>query len=344
MRIICDGLAHFDRDTCPAVAVCDSIPYEITTLRRDVETDGRRAVVAFTEDWHEDAMRRDFRCNALYAEPDGKVHDPVGGGIEDAAHGRVIFIGDADQRLREDYLRILRFFRFNAWYGAGIDRQGLAACERQREGLGQIAAERIWKELHKLLSAPNPSVAVEAMEKSGILQKVLPGAVSTDRLVNSVTMLNAAGTAPDPVRRLMTLLTPDLDVAASVSTALRLSNADRDRLENWATAYNQIGEEDLKEPEIYRAFYRFGTEAVLDYLFWRGPGGGEETAETLRELAQMASEWERPVFPLTGDDALQLGLSGPAIGRALGALESVWVDGDFSETRETLLGKLKTFA
>ncbi|MEO0786976.1 MAG: CCA tRNA nucleotidyltransferase, partial [Pseudomonadota bacterium] len=157
-------------------AIADHRPYEITTLRKDVETDGRRAVVAFTEDWAEDAGRRDFRLNALYADPDGTVHDPVGGGLEDAASGRVIFIGDADERLREDYLRILRFYRFNAWYGAGIDPEGQAACARQREGLAKIAAERTWKEFEKLLRAPDPTAALAAMEEGRVLAQILPGA------------------------------------------------------------------------------------------------------------------------------------------------------------------------
>ncbi|MEO1643183.1 MAG: CCA tRNA nucleotidyltransferase, partial [Pseudomonadota bacterium] len=168
IRAIPTGVEHGT-----VTAIVDHVPFEITSLRRDVETDGRRAVVAFTEDWAEDAQRRDFRLNALYAAPDGEVFDPVGGGYEDALAGRVIFIGEADERLREDYLRILRFFRFNAWYGAGIDEEGLAACARQRDGLQQIAKERIWKEFKKLLAAPEPVAAVEAMMASGVLGHIL---------------------------------------------------------------------------------------------------------------------------------------------------------------------------
>ncbi|HRX75594.1 MAG TPA: CCA tRNA nucleotidyltransferase, partial [Hyphomonas sp.] len=149
-------------------AVVSGAPFEITTLRRDVETDGRRAVVAFTDRWEEDAERRDFRLNAIYAGPDGTLHQVVPGSVDDALAGRVIFIGDADQRLREDYLRILRFFRFNAWYGAGVDADGLAACKRQKEGLAKIARERIWKELKRLLQAPDPSEAMLAMEEGGV--------------------------------------------------------------------------------------------------------------------------------------------------------------------------------
>ncbi len=155
LRAIPTGIEHGT-----VTAIVDHVPFEITSLRRDVETDGRRAVVAFTQDWAEDAQRRDFRMNALYAAPDGEMFDPVGGGYEDAMAGRVIFIGDADQRLREDYLRILRFFRFNAWYGAELDQDGLAACTRQAAGLSQIARERVWKELKKMLAAPEPATAM----------------------------------------------------------------------------------------------------------------------------------------------------------------------------------------
>ena len=154
-------------------AVHEGVPVEITTLRRDVETDGRRAVVAFTEDWAEDAARRDFRMNAIYAASDGTLHEVIENSVEDAVAGRVIFIGDGDQRLIEDYLRILRFYRFNAWYGAGIDAEGQAACARQKHGLAKIAAERIWKELKRMLAAPDPSEAVRAMEEAGVLESAL---------------------------------------------------------------------------------------------------------------------------------------------------------------------------
>ena len=144
--------------------VADHRPFEVTTLRRDVETDGRRATVAFTEDWIEDAYRRDFRMNALYADPDGTVFDPTGGGLEDVRNRRVVFVGTPEDRIREDYLRILRFFRFHAWYGDGApDEAGLRACGRLKEGLSRISAERIWMETRKLLSAPSCLAALEAM-------------------------------------------------------------------------------------------------------------------------------------------------------------------------------------
>lgn len=157
--------------------VSERRPYEITTLRRDVETDGRRAVVAFTEDWAEDAARRDFRLNALYADAAGTVFDPTGGGLEDAAAGRIVFVRWAETRIREDYLRILRFFRFYAWYGRGEpDAVGLAACAKLKGGMAQLSAERVSKEMLKLLTAPDPRAAVRAMAETGVLAQVLPQA------------------------------------------------------------------------------------------------------------------------------------------------------------------------
>ena len=339
LRAIPTGIDHGT-----ITAISDGEPFEITTLRRDVETDGRRAVVAFTEVWAEDAMRRDFRFNALYAEPDGTVHDPVGGGLEDAEKGRVIFIGDADERLREDYLRILRFFRFNAWYGAGINADGLAACRRQKQGLGQIAAERIWKELRKLLAAKDPVASVSAMEMAGVLIEILPDAVPVDRFSKLVLLLNTAGISPDPLRRLMYLLTPVDEIVTAVAAALRLSNAEKTRLENWVGARRQIGGNILSSKKVCRAFYRHGSQAVTDYLVWRNPGQDGLSPDEVSALFQLARDWAKPDFPLSGDDALSAGLKGPAIGKALRKVEDVWIESDFALTRAELLERLRALA
>ncbi|HEY0053089.1 MAG TPA: CCA tRNA nucleotidyltransferase, partial [Caulobacteraceae bacterium] len=152
-------------------------PFEVTTLRRDVETDGRRAVVAFTDDWAEDAARRDFRLNALYADREGGLYDPTGGGLEDARAGRIAFVGEAQSRIREDYLRILRFFRFLAWYGRGKpDAAGLAACAELVAGLDSLSAERVTGEMLKLLAADDPRQAARLMEEAGVLGRAVPGA------------------------------------------------------------------------------------------------------------------------------------------------------------------------
>ena len=164
------GLAHGT-----VTVVSRGVPHEVTTLRRDVSTDGRNATVAFTTDWAEDAGRRDFRLNALYADADGEIFDPTGQGVEDALSGRIVFVGDPEIRIREDYLRILRFFRFHAWYGRGpADAQGLKACAELKDGMTRLSAERVSKELLKLLAAPDPAPAVRLMAETGVLDRVLP--------------------------------------------------------------------------------------------------------------------------------------------------------------------------
>jgi len=312
-------------------AIADHQPYEITTLRRDVETDGRRAVVAFTQDWAEDAARRDFRLNALYAEADGTVHDPVGGGLEDAAAGLVIFIGDADERLREDYLRILRFYRFNAWYGAGIDAEGQAACARQKAGLAKVAAERIWKEFEKLLRAPDPSDALSAMEESDVLGQILPGA-SAARFGAFIELVN---TPWDPMRRLLALLPRDEVSAVRAVNALRLSNAERDRLMAWAAAEVPLSP-DMTAKEARAAAYRLEHRTFFDRVYTAMAQDGREAWQPVHDAVD---GWGRPSFPLRGQDLVELGMSGPEIGETLKALEDWWIEQDFQPGRGELLAR-----
>ncbi len=323
IRAIPTGIEHGT-----VTAVIDGQPFEITSLRRDVETDGRRAVVAFTEDWAEDAQRRDFRLNALYAAPDGEVFDPVGGGYEDAEAGRVIFIGDADQRLREDYLRILRFFRFNAWYGAGMDEAGLEACARQAAGLEKIARERIWKELKKLLTAPSPRLAVEAMGMSGVLDHVLPNHDGAAGLHDLELTEQLTGVQPDPMLRLMALLPRTAPAIQQTQHVLRLSNQESDRLTMWGAENlpNPVG---IKAKELRATLYWHGKQAVVDRAMLAGAD--------VRDLLAAINAWRRPEFPITGDDALAAGLQGRAIGLALSEVTEAWVESDFYLEREALL-------
>ncbi|MEM7766828.1 MAG: CCA tRNA nucleotidyltransferase [Pseudomonadota bacterium] len=332
IRAIPTGIDH---GTVTAVIGGEGI--EITTLRRDVETDGRRAVVAFTEDWAEDAARRDFRLNALYVTPDGTLHDPTGGGIADAAAGRVIFIGDADQRLKEDYLRILRFFRFNAWYGAEMDAAGLAACERQKAGLAQIAAERVWKEFRKLLAAPRPGAAVQAMQETSVLAAIigddLGGAHRTVRLVAAE---RAAGEAPDPMRRLLTLVPGSQGWIDQFAGRLRLSRSDHGRLSAWANP--DLPAVGAGPPAAIRAaLYRYGAEAVLDRALVEHARSNAPVTEPFLSLVRT---WTPPRFPLGGADAKAAGLTGPAIGEALRAAEARWIDSDFQSNRQDLQVRL----
>ncbi|MEM1114826.1 MAG: CCA tRNA nucleotidyltransferase [Pseudomonadota bacterium] len=312
-------------------AIAEGKPFEITTLRRDVETDGRRAVVAFSEDWAEDAARRDFRLNALYAEPDGALHDPIGGGLEDAAAGRVIFIGDPDERLREDYLRILRFYRFNAWYGAGIDAEGQAACARRRDGLAKIAAERIWKELEKLLRAPDPTAALVAMEESGVLETVLPRASAA----RFAAFLKVVNTPWDPLRRLMALLPRDDVSAVRAVKALRLSNAERDRVMAWASADVELSPS-MSPPSARSAAYRLEHRTFFDRVYTAMAADGRAVWQNVHDAVD---GWGRPSFPLRGQDLVELGMKGPEIGETLRGLEDWWIEQDFKPGRGELLAR-----
>lgn len=328
IRAIPTGIKHGT-----VTAVHNSKAFEITTLRRDVETDGRRAVVAFTQDWAVDAARRDFRLNAIYADAEGNLFEPIAGSIEDAVTGRVIFVGDADQRLREDYLRILRFFRFNAWYGAGMDEAGLAACGRHASGLERIAVERVWKELSKMLAAPDPASAVLAMSDSGVLAEILPHAAAAG-IAGLVAVEAAAGLPPEPLRRLMTLVPRRQRDVQQVASELKLSNADRARLLAWADA-GLMPVLEAPDAGIRAAIYRHGARAVSDRAAVEAAEGGR-VAELRRVLA-LTDTWRAPVFPVGGKDALSLGLEGPDVGAALSDVEGRWVDGDFEANRETLL-------
>jgi len=331
VRAVPTGIEHGT-----VTAVHEGVPVEITTLRRDVETDGRRAVVAFTEDWAEDAARRDFRLNAVYAGAGGELFEVIPDSVSDAIAGRVVFIGDGDQRVREDYLRILRFYRFNAWYGAGIDADGQGACARQKHGLAQIAAERIWKELRRTLAAPDPSGALLAMEEAGVLAAVLPAA-SPALLPALVAAEAGAGLCADPMRRLMALIPRRLSDAARVCSVLKLSNQESARLSGWADPAlpHLLG---AGEPAIREAFYRFGTPASLDRAVIEAASG---LAGDLAVLVRVAAEWQRPKFPIGGSDALAAGLVGPDIGAALGRLEEAWINSGFTLSRNALLARLK---
>jgi poly(A) polymerase len=297
--------------------------FEITTLRRDVATDGRRAVVAFTTDWGEDAARRDFRLNALYCDRAGEVFDPTGGGIEDARAGRIVFVGEAETRIREDYLRILRFFRFFAWYGrTDPDAAGLDACARLKDGMARLSAERVGRELLKLLAAPDPREAVRLMAGAGVLARVLPYALEPARFEALVPL------DPDPLLRLSALLPDDEAVVRGAATSLRLSNGERDRLLAALPDDIEVGP-GAGERAARAAIYRLGASAFRDRLLRRAA----ETGEDFRPLLTLAETWTPPRFPLGGADVAALGLSpGPRTGALLRAVEDGWIADDFPET------------
>jgi poly(A) polymerase len=316
-------------------ATCRGRPFEVTTLRRDVETDGRRAVVAFTTDWAEDAQRRDFRLNALYLDPDGQVFDPTGGGLADARAGRIVFVGDAETRLREDYLRSLRFFRFLAWYGRGEpDRAALEACARLSEGVKALSGERIAKELLKLLAAPDPRPSVGLMADAGVLDAALPQAGDIARFEAMVEI------DPDPVLRLAALLPGDDLQVAAAAKRLRLSNVERRRLLCAVPEGAEVAV-DLSTPDLRRAVYRLGADTVRDRLKLAAAASGEGAQAIAAALAETEA-WARPVFPLGGDDLKAAGVSeGPRFGRLLKLVEDWWADEDFTPDRAAVLARLQ---
>ena len=312
---------------------------QITTLRRDVETDGRHARVAFTDDWEADARRRDLTINALYCDPDGTLYDPVGG-LADLEAGRVRFVGDPARRIAEDALRILRFFRFHAWYGRGApDAAGLAATARSAGQLAGLSGERVAAELLRLLAAPQPAEILAVMAASGVLAVVLPEAIKLERLA-ALVALEVDGIASDGDRRLAAVLDLSATEARALARRLRLSNKQRDRLALLAEPPVALAA-DMDAGMCRRALYRLGRERFRDLaLLWRAAGGGPEAA--YRSLLEAAQIWTPPRFPLRGADALALGVpKGPEVGRLVSAVEAWWEEGDFRAERAACLQRLE---
>ncbi|MDP3495895.1 MAG: CCA tRNA nucleotidyltransferase [Hyphomonadaceae bacterium] len=318
--------------------VADHQPFEVTSLRQDVETDGRRAVVAFTDDWALDAQRRDFRMNALYANTSGDVFDPTGGGLDDIANRRIVFVGDPETRIREDYLRILRFFRFQAWYGRTVpDAAGLAACARLRSGLADISAERIWTETRKLLAAPQPLAALDAMESTGVLDQLFIESNGLKLLRKLVGLDMREGFTPDPMVRFLALFWKDAAAVHDVANRLKMSNDERHRL-NWAVQHDTPLWGGVTAHEIRAALYVSGAQTIRDRLMLEW--AGDESPDWAEVLA-VVDNWQRPTMPVTGADLLQRGLAeGPTIGAVLRKLETAWIESDFTLSQADLLALL----
>ncbi|HET9428451.1 MAG TPA: CCA tRNA nucleotidyltransferase [Allosphingosinicella sp.] len=316
IKAVPTGLAHGT-----VTAVLAGRPIEVTTLRRDVSTDGRRATVAYTQDWQEDAARRDFTINALGADPGSSEIFDYFGGLDDLRARRVRFIGDAEVRIAEDHLRILRFFRFHARFGAGDpDEGGLAACARRANDLMALSRERIADELLKLLALPDPGKTVSLMIAHGILKPVLPEIESAERLGRLVAAERESGIAPEPIRRLASLLPVDQSIAASVAGRLRLSKRASARLISAADPA-------LDDPPVLA--YRIGSEQAVDRFLLH--------ADDRPPLAALQT-WKHPRLPVGGGDLIAMGLpAGPAVAKALQAVEEDWVRSGFSENREEVL-------
>lgn len=318
----------FDHGTITAVLAAR--PVEITSLRKDVSTDGRRATVAYTTDWRADSLRRDFTVNALYADPDGTLHD-YQGGLADLAARRLRFVGDPTQRIREDRLRILRFYRFLAQLEIPQPETAAAdACRAERAGLRDLSAERVAKETLKLLATRDPVPTVRRILTDGIWADWLPEA----RGMETLARLVAASIEPDPILRLAALLPEDGGAAETVARRLRVSNRDRDRL----VALVRPIDPPEGPADARRLMYRLGQTAAED----RAQLGLARQDPRWRTVLTQAACWTPPLFPVKGADIVAAGVApGPAVGATLDRLERDWIASDFRATRKELLARVK---
>lgn len=348
IHVIPTGLSHGT-----VTAVIEHMHFEITTLRVDVETDGRRARVAFTDDWTQDAARRDFTINTMSCDLAGNVYDPYDG-LEDLAKGYIRFVGHAETRITEDVLRLLRFFRFLAEYGRyPVNREALAACRKMAHRLPTLSGERVRGELFRILTAPNPADTITKMRGERVLQHVLDEAGDVGRLRMIEWLVERAVKLDDidvdPVRRLAALLRPDLTAAAvqGVAERLKFSNAERKHLLGMCAAEPLISA-DMDDRAVRQACHGVGGSMVADraMLAWAGELALEarlpqERTQAWLHIVQSALEWPGVTFPLRGRDVQALGVNyGPRIGALLKAVETWWSGEDFQPDREACLAKL----
>ena len=309
--------------------VVDSHPLEVTTLREDTETFGRKAKVAFGRDWVRDAERRDFTINGLSVDAEGRVHDYVDG-LHDIAARRVRFIGDPNQRISEDYLRILRFFRIHAAYGAGEpDRPGYLACINGRAGLATLSAERVRLEIMKLMVADGAAVSVAAMAEGGLLLSVFGGVAYTGPFARMIAAERLLGLQPDAVRRLGALAVAVTEDARRVGTRLRLSNAENKALDSMGHRWWRLG--GMNEETARRRLYRLGEDRYRDRLLLAWARSGDDShAASWRQLATLSDRWVAPKFPLKAADFIARGIAqGPLLGQVLGLAEDAWLAANF---------------
>jgi poly(A) polymerase len=349
IKVVPTGVEHGT-----VTAVVPPRHFEITTLRRDVETYGRQAKVAFDADWSEDAARRDFTINAIYLDPDGTLHDPVGGLTDLNAH-RVRFVGEPATRIAEDVLRVLRYYRFEARFGSGAgDAAARAACRAAARSLVKLSAERVAQELLRLLKVADPLPALRMMREDGVLAVVLPEATRLDRLSRLIELEGSGGLRPHPnppppageggdaLLRLAAAI--DVDAAAAVAMAerLRLSNAQRDRLVGLAQPWPIDPAGDARAQRL--AIYRLGASRYGDLAMLAAAEGIIDEG-ALRNMLTLVDTWPCPTFPLAGRDVTALGIPpSPRIGRLLAAVRAWWEAGDFTADRAACLARLKELA
>jgi len=332
IRAVPTGVAH---GTVTAIAGTPPRHFEITTLRRDVETYGRRARVVFDADWAADAARRDFTINAIFLDPDGTLHDPVGG-LADLRARRIRFVGDPATRLAEDVLRLLRYYRFEARFGTGEgDPAARVACRAAAHLLPKLSAERVAQELVRLLETPDPILALRMMQQDGVLAVILPEARGLDRLRHMI----AIEPERDSLRRLAALIETDAAGAEALAERLRFSNAWRDRLKGLASPW-PVEPQGAAHAQR-RALYRLGAERYRDIVLLQAAEGAMGR-HRLGELLALARAWSPPPFPLTGRDVTALGIPpGARVGRLLDAVRDWWEAGDFTADRTQCLARLR---
>jgi len=317
--------------------VLDGTGFEVTTLREDVETDGRHAVVRFGRDWLKDAARRDFTFNAMSLTAEGVLFDPFGGRV-DLARGRVRFIGEAVARVREDRLRILRLFRFHATYGVGaLDAEARAAAISERAGVADLSRERVRAELMKLLVAPRASAGAQAMADCGLLDRILGGVPMAASLARLAAIEAAMGQAPDPVRRMGALAVLTREDAIRLRERLALSNAEFRRLEGighgWRQADPAAGPLAAKALLAATGPRGYGDRAMIGFA----RSGAPANDEAWSQLVTLPDRWKAPTLPVSGDDLMRRGLSaGPAVGRVLAAVRERWIAADFPTDRASV--------
>ncbi len=353
-RTVPRGIAHGT-----VTAIAGGNRYEITTLRRDERTDGRHAEVAFTDDWEQDAARRDFTINAMSVTPDGVLHDYFGGQA-DLAAGRVRFVGNPAMRIAEDHLRLLRFFRFYAWYGKGEpDAAALDACKAAAHTIPSLSGERVQGEMLKLLAAPDPLAPLAAMRDAGVLAQLLSEASDAKRLARLLAIEGSVGDG-DPIRRLGALIA-DAEAAHDVAARWRLAGADAARLAAAVDASPATFRFDIPPVEVThraapiapaldrraqrRLVYELGRERFREKVLYAWSAeDGDEYEEVWRAMLKTAEQWEVPTFPVTGADVLARGIpQGPEVGDLLAAVEGWWTERDFAPDRAALLERLDAF-
>ena len=339
IKVVPTGVQHGT-----VTAVADHAHFEITTLRRDVETFGRHARVAFTDDWAEDAARRDFTMNALFLDADGSVYDPVNG-FADIQRGRVRFVGDPAQRISEDVLRLLRYFRFFAHFDRPpADAAALAACRAAAPRLPSLSGERVRMELMKLFEAADPIATVELMAEAGVLRAILPEAAALARFAALVAVEREAGAPIDPLRRLAALVETTQGGALALARRLRFSGREATRFAALAAPDVTVSSS-MPRAALDGALYRLGSRAIRDLVViaWAAARAAGESADVaFRRLLAATDCWRPVIFPLKGADAVMLGVPpGPAVGRLLAAVEQWWIECGFAPNRQQCLDKLR---